>query len=244
MGRARRRRRAAVRGDPRPHPRRPSPRRSPPSSGRWPGTRRSLARWADEAARVRRLPLGVHGPRRPARATSTTTTASCASWTPTAACSRTTSTRGPTATTWARPSSPGPTSSRRTGSDLGYPDGVYRVGPLARVIVADQMGTPRADDRARRVPRAAGRVPTSSFHYHYARLIDILHCLEKIEELLRGARHPLAPGPGRSRGSTATRASACPRRPAARCSTTTASTTTASSSGRTWSSPPATTTWP
>jgi NAD-reducing hydrogenase large subunit len=26
---------------------------------------------------------------------------------------------------------------------LGYPDGVYRVGPLARVIVADQMGTPR-----------------------------------------------------------------------------------------------------
>ena len=28
---------------------------------------------------------------------------------------------------------------------LGYPDGVYRVGPLARVIVAEQMGTPRAD---------------------------------------------------------------------------------------------------
>ena len=28
---------------------------------------------------------------------------------------------------------------------LGYPDGVYRVGPLARVVVADRMGTPRAD---------------------------------------------------------------------------------------------------
>jgi hypothetical protein len=28
---------------------------------------------------------------------------------------------------------------------LGYPEGVYRVGPLARVIVAAQMGTPRAD---------------------------------------------------------------------------------------------------
>ncbi len=28
---------------------------------------------------------------------------------------------------------------------LGYPEGVYRVGPLARLIVAAQMGTPRAD---------------------------------------------------------------------------------------------------
>jgi NAD-reducing hydrogenase large subunit len=26
--------------------------------------------------------------------------------------------------------------------DLGYPDGVYRVGSLARVNVADRMGTP------------------------------------------------------------------------------------------------------
>ena len=36
---------------------------------------------------------------------------------------------------------------------LGYPEGVYRVGPLARVNVADQMGTPRADAELGRVPR-------------------------------------------------------------------------------------------
>ena len=69
---------------------------------------------------------------------------------------------------------------------LGYPDGIYRVGPLARVIVADQMGTPRADAELEEFRRRLGRVPSSSFHYHYARLIDGLHCAERIDELLRG----------------------------------------------------------
>jgi NAD-reducing hydrogenase large subunit len=70
--------------------------------------------------------------------------------------------------------------------DLGYPDGVYRVGPLARVNVADRMGTPRADEELGRFRERLGRVPASSFHYHQARLIEILSCLERLEELLRG----------------------------------------------------------
>jgi NAD-reducing hydrogenase large subunit len=69
---------------------------------------------------------------------------------------------------------------------LGYPDGVYRVGPLARVIVAAQMGTPRADIELDEFRRRLGRVPTSSFHYHYARLIDTLHAAERIDQILRG----------------------------------------------------------
>ena len=28
---------------------------------------------------------------------------------------------------------------------LGFPGGMYRVGPLARLNVADRMGTPKAD---------------------------------------------------------------------------------------------------
>ena len=60
------------------------------------------------------------------------------------------------------------------------------MGPLARVIVAGQMGTPRADIELDAFRRRVGRVPSSSFHYHYARLIDMLHAIEKIEELLRG----------------------------------------------------------
>lgn len=69
---------------------------------------------------------------------------------------------------------------------IGYPQGVYRVGPLARVIVADRMGTPRADIELDEFRRRLGRVPGSSFHYHYARLIDMLYAAERIEELLRG----------------------------------------------------------
>jgi NAD-reducing hydrogenase large subunit len=69
---------------------------------------------------------------------------------------------------------------------LGYPDGVYRVGPLARLIVADQLGTPRADAELGRFRERLGRVPSSSFHYHYARLIDTLNAAEGIERLLRG----------------------------------------------------------
>ena len=69
---------------------------------------------------------------------------------------------------------------------MGYPDGIYRVGPLARVNVADRMGTPRADEELEKFRWRVGRVAGSSFHYHYARLIDTLHCIEKIEALLRG----------------------------------------------------------
>jgi NAD-reducing hydrogenase large subunit len=69
---------------------------------------------------------------------------------------------------------------------IGYPDGVYRVGPLARVIVADQMGTPRADAELGTFRERLGRVPDSSFHYHYARLIDTLYACERIDEILRG----------------------------------------------------------
>lgn len=68
---------------------------------------------------------------------------------------------------------------------LGYPDGVYRVGPLARLIVADRLGTPRADAELGEFRERLGRVPGSSFHYHYARLIDTLNAAERIGDLLR-----------------------------------------------------------
>jgi NAD-reducing hydrogenase large subunit len=66
----------------------------------------------------------------------------------------------------------------------GYPDGVYRVGPLARLNVADEFGTPEADRELAEFRQRFGPVVHSSFHYHYARLIELLHGLEKIERLL------------------------------------------------------------
>ncbi|HZD71670.1 MAG TPA: Ni/Fe hydrogenase subunit alpha [Actinomycetes bacterium] len=69
--------------------------------------------------------------------------------------------------------------------ELGYPDGVYRVGPLARLNVADRLGTPRADEELEEFRARLGRVPASSFHYHYARLVDMLNAAERMEALLR-----------------------------------------------------------
>lgn len=67
-----------------------------------------------------------------------------------------------------------------------YAQGMYRVGPLARLNVCDYTGTPRADAELKEFRQLgpAGKPVNSSFHYHYARLIEILFALEKIEELL------------------------------------------------------------
>jgi len=67
---------------------------------------------------------------------------------------------------------------------LGYPDGIYRVGPLARLNVVDRCGTPEADQELAEFRGAFRGAITSSFHYHQARLIEMLHCVEKLTELL------------------------------------------------------------
>ncbi|MBI5388555.1 MAG: Ni/Fe hydrogenase subunit alpha [Verrucomicrobia bacterium] len=67
---------------------------------------------------------------------------------------------------------------------LGYPDGIYRVGPLARLNVCQRMGTPEADAELERFRRFGRGAVTSSFLYHYARLIEIVCSLERIQELI------------------------------------------------------------
>jgi NAD-reducing hydrogenase large subunit len=67
---------------------------------------------------------------------------------------------------------------------LGFPDGMYRVGPLARLNVAEQMGVPQADAELKKFKKLGRGAVTSSFLYHYARLIEILAALEHIESYL------------------------------------------------------------
>ncbi|HVM61009.1 MAG TPA: Ni/Fe hydrogenase subunit alpha [Verrucomicrobiae bacterium] len=67
---------------------------------------------------------------------------------------------------------------------LGYPDGMYRVGPLARLNVVDRISTPRADAELREWRSQSVPLRRSSFYYHWARLIEIIYALERIEELL------------------------------------------------------------
>ncbi len=66
----------------------------------------------------------------------------------------------------------------------GYPEGNYRVGPLARLNACDRFGTPQADAKLQEFRDRAGGMATSSFFYHYARLIEILGALEAIARLL------------------------------------------------------------
>jgi len=67
---------------------------------------------------------------------------------------------------------------------LGYPGGMYRVGPLARLNIARQMGTPLADEELAAFKALGRGAVNASFLYHYARLIEILACVEKITEML------------------------------------------------------------
>ena len=67
---------------------------------------------------------------------------------------------------------------------LGYPAGAYRVGPLARLNVASHCGTPLADEELAEFRQLGRGAVLSSFHYHYARLIEILFAVERIGEII------------------------------------------------------------
>jgi NAD-reducing hydrogenase large subunit len=67
---------------------------------------------------------------------------------------------------------------------LGYPQGSYRVGPLARLNIVKSMGTPLADVELAEFKQLASGPVASSFHYHHARLIEVLYGIEKIEQIL------------------------------------------------------------
>lgn len=66
----------------------------------------------------------------------------------------------------------------------GYPDGMFRVGPLARLNIIDRCGTPIADEEWSEFRMLQRGAVLSSFQYHYARLIEIIFCIERIEQLL------------------------------------------------------------
>ena len=69
-------------------------------------------------------------------------------------------------------------------TELGTEKGWYRVGPLARVNLCDFISTPRAE-QARQSFLANGERPAQSpLLYHWARMIEALHCAEAIALLL------------------------------------------------------------
>jgi len=67
---------------------------------------------------------------------------------------------------------------------LGYPEGIYRVGPAARLNVCSGTGMPRTDQEWAEFIKLDRGPVMSSFYNHYARLIEILFHIEIMEKLL------------------------------------------------------------
>jgi NAD-reducing hydrogenase large subunit len=68
---------------------------------------------------------------------------------------------------------------------LGYPEGVYRVGPLGRLNAVDQIDTPLANAEFQRFKALNHGLPVeNTLHYHYARLIETLFATERTRVLL------------------------------------------------------------
>ena len=67
---------------------------------------------------------------------------------------------------------------------LGYPGGMYRVGPLGRLNVADGCSTPLANKEFA-IFKQLGKngVLQETLYFHYARLIEMLNCAEEIKVL-------------------------------------------------------------
>ena len=68
---------------------------------------------------------------------------------------------------------------------LGYPEGVYRVGPLGRLNAVNQIDTPLANAEFQRFKALYHGLPVeNTLHYHYARLIETLFAAERTRALL------------------------------------------------------------
>ena len=68
---------------------------------------------------------------------------------------------------------------------IGPEDGWYRVGPLARVNTCDFIDTPEAEkERQEFMALTEGKPNNITMAYHWARMIETLHSIEKIQELL------------------------------------------------------------
>jgi NAD-reducing hydrogenase large subunit len=68
---------------------------------------------------------------------------------------------------------------------LGYPNGVYRVGPLGRCNVIKKIDTPLAHEAWKEYRQINNGKPLeNTLYYHYARLIETLFAIEKIHALL------------------------------------------------------------
>jgi F420-non-reducing hydrogenase large subunit len=64
-------------------------------------------------------------------------------------------------------------------------EGILRVGPLARLNIAERLGTPRAEEHFKEFKKEFGFTHKTML-YNLARMIELLHSVERSFELLEG----------------------------------------------------------
>lgn len=91
--------------------------------------------------------------------------------------------------------------------DPDQPKGIYRANCLARMNVADRIGTPLAQAELEEFRSHFGRPAQATMLYHWARLIELLYACERVVELLedpeitdRRVRDDVTPKAGRGVG--------------------------------------------
>ena len=67
---------------------------------------------------------------------------------------------------------------------VGYPDGIWRAGPLGRINVVDKMETPLAQEALKEFRDALGRPCHATLAYNWARIIELVQAMEKAKMLL------------------------------------------------------------
>jgi NAD-reducing hydrogenase large subunit len=68
---------------------------------------------------------------------------------------------------------------------MGYPQGVYRVGPLGRLNASEKIETPLANEAYQEYRALYDWKPVeNTLNYHYARLIETIFAIEKVMVLL------------------------------------------------------------
>ncbi|MEM3606824.1 MAG: Ni/Fe hydrogenase subunit alpha, partial [Candidatus Bathyarchaeia archaeon] len=69
--------------------------------------------------------------------------------------------------------------------EAGFPNGSLMVGPLARLNIADKISTPLAEEEFKEFQKLKENgVVNSVIYYHYARIIEMLHAVETVKNLL------------------------------------------------------------
>jgi len=68
---------------------------------------------------------------------------------------------------------------------MGYPQGVYRVGPLGRLNTCEKIETPIANQAYQEYRASYNWKPVeNTLNYHHARLIELIFAIERVRELL------------------------------------------------------------